>query len=216
MATATAAGASKRAVRTSLTDLHQQAERLENEARTKLAEYNQILAQRKDVLNTISVRAVEMITEPIDLEGATQTADNGEESTAAAPRAKRRAAAASSPTAAAVATAAVAKRRGGRRKAAEEGGEGEGMTMMEAVYDVLDRESWPKGFGSDTEDGLKPGEVMTLIETEGKWKSPGKVRDISNQVSQALSKLRKDGYTTRGAGGRHYVHEGAKTPPWKK
>lgn len=122
-------------------------------------------------------------------------------------------------------TAPVARRKKGTAPQPS-GDKGEGMTMDQAVFDVLDRHpsEWHKVLKDLPEgaEGLRAPEIQEIILAEKKWQSRSGVSDISPQITQAISRLKhnyplkpgsKDmGKIARGDERRYYVIEGATAP----
>ena len=196
MSTATA---TPQDVSSEITDLLADATALQQEGRDKLAQANEKFAQIRDLANQQSG--------DYQVEGDSQP-------TAAAPAASRpapkRSAAKKTSNAAPAAKRAkkkTAKKKDGPVAPTDRNYDNE-LTLKEAIWDALDRDGWPElEMVPEDAEGLKPGEIKTLLEMEGKWTSAS--ANPGNQISAAISDLKKAGKIALGDGRRYYIVAGA-------
>jgi hypothetical protein len=92
------------------------------------------------------------------------------------------------------------------------------QSLLKTVWDVIDRPiaAWRKLIPElpAAVDGLNAEEIQTIIQFEGKAKLPTSVKQVSDQISQAIAKLKNELKIIGREDGRYYAIAKA-VPPWK-
>lgn len=235
MSTEVLEGMTKPALAT-INELWSQANEIEDKNRAiitaALAEIEANNVERNRLLNEISVAAVDGMSEkPALVELMSGSGERPKVSKRPAPApapapakatGKKRGRPRKTETAPVSAPAATGKKRGRPRKnaapvTATAPATGSGMTLMQAIYDVIDRppKEWRKLLPElpKEAEGLKPSEAFEIIEIEGKWKPDAKIKDYSNAIATVFTNLKEQGLIAQ-ENRRYYAVAGVK-PSWK-
>ena len=184
---------------------------------TETVGISELIAEADKLEQEYRVKRGEIMARIRDAAGAEVGDFSIGQSTTAAPAASRppakRSAATAAPKVAAkkTVTGGGAKKKGTKKSgkvAPTERNYDNELTLPKAIWDALDRESWPtlSDIPADA-GGLRAGELKTLLDQEGKWKSSS--ADPGNQISGQLGKFKKAGKIALGDGRRYYIVAGA-------